>query len=337
MLHLFVIWPSYGLTASKDTFDVSLSPPDSKTHEASIPTAAQAESAAVIHENIMFVTGIGSSSCEIWKWGGISSPSMFSWSRCKDMPVSRNGHCVTFTKEQLYLIGGYTGRSGNVLDSVVAYDPKTNSCVTVGKLVHGVQNAACVSWNDSIYVFGGSGTSKMPVDYVQVYKTTDNTCTVLSMPMPSPQSCMRAAICKEQVILLGSEACFIFDLAEEMWLERTQFKTDVVHFGLALHNGRIFVFGGGKREDNPSPSKSRSPSPIRSRRPSLIRSRKLSPSRSRSPSPTSTWTCRDDIRCIPLLNFVNDIPTDWKVLGKLPKKCMIHSYCSKTLQKVTTI
>lgn len=245
------------------------------------------------------------------------------------MSVSRSGHCVTFTKEQLYMIGGYTGRSENVLDSVIAYDPKTNSCVTVGKLVHGVQSAACVSWNDSIYVFGGSGTSKMPVDYVQVYNTTDNTCTVLSMPMPSPQSCMRAAICKEQVILLGSEACFIFDLAEEMWLERTQFKTDVVHFGLALYKGRIIIFGGGKREDNPSPSRTRSPSPIRSQKPSPISSWR--------PSSTSTWNCRDDIRCILLLNFVNDIPTDWKVLGKLPKKCMIHSYCSKTLQKVTTI
>ena len=133
-----------------------------------------------------------------------------------------------------------------VLDSVEAYNTLINRSKAVGRLIHGVQGSGnCVPYRNSLYIFSGTREDNHACDHVQVYDTKQNTCTLLSPPMPGNYDLMRAVLWKTCVILLGCDSCLVFDIETGKWNERHQFRTDGDHFGLVLENERIFIIGGG--------------------------------------------------------------------------------------------
>ena len=119
-----------------------------------------------------------------------------------------------------------------------------------------------------------------------MYNTKQNTCTLLTKPMPRPSSWTHAALWETSAILIGENTCFIFDFETETLQEREQFKAGVVQFGLVLHDCKVFVIGGADKDLN----------------------------------------ARDDVRCVPLENILNDKATKWKIHGRLPKPCLVDAY-----------
>ena len=114
--------------------------------------------------------------------------------------------------------------------------------------------------------------------------------------MPLPYYLIRVILWETSAILIENNTCFIFNIETETWQERPQFKSDVVHFGLVLENGRLFVIGGGLCEKDKDGK--------------------------------GVWRCRDDVRYVPLQNIIDDKPIEWKIHGKLPKPCLVHAYAN---------
>ena len=131
-----------------------------------------------------------------------------------------------------------------MLSSVEAYNTQTNKWSAAGQLTHAVFAAACVSYNNSIYMFGGLDATSKAVAHVQVYDAAQHKCTLLHNAMPRAYSRMRAVVWETYAILLGRETCFIYNFETETWRERASFKTDVVNFGLVFDNQTLYIAGG---------------------------------------------------------------------------------------------
>ena len=104
--------------------------------------------------------------------------------------------------------------------------------------------AACVSYNNSIYVFGGWDANNIIIAHVQVYDAAQHKCTLLHNAMPQAYKAMKAVVWETYAILLGEETCFIYNFETERWQERVSFKTDVFYFGLVVDNQTLYIAGG---------------------------------------------------------------------------------------------
>src|SRR6218665_47356 len=282
-----------GRTVTNDVIKINLHRPNEVSAHNEIPTAMTPEAVAAVFCNTVYVTGLGDSYDEIWKYDMASG----FWRECASLVQGRRRHSAAFIDEVLYICGGFEDSNGTVLDSVEAYNAVIDNCSIVGKLVHGVESAGnCVPIGSSLFIFGGGNKYEIAVSHVQVYDTQQNICTLHSKPMPRGNVLMRAAFWKTFVILLGRHTCFVYNTELETWEERKQFKTGVFHFGLVLENEQAFVIGGGTETTSEHGKRK--------------------------------WKCRDDVRCVPLKNIIDNKPIAWRHHGNLSKPSFVHG-CAK--------
>ena len=137
--------------------------------------------------------------------------------RCAYITSSRRYLCAAVVDSTLYALGGSDGR---MQSSVEAYNTRTNKWSASGQLAHAVSWAACVSYNNSIYLFGGLDPSNKDVAHVQVYDAAQHKCTLLHNAMPRAHVLMRAVVWETYAILLGRETCFIYNFEAGTWQER---------------------------------------------------------------------------------------------------------------------
>ena len=280
-----------GETMSDDVITINLHRPNEISTRGQLPAAMRSDTVAAHYYNTMYLSGLGDNCDEIWKYHIISG-----WVKCASLVQGRHRHSAAFIGEVLYICGGSSNYLEHVLDSVEAYNEVTDTCNKVGKLVHCVKDSGnCAPFRNSIYIFGGKDIHDKDVSHVQVYDTKQNTCTLLTKPMPRPYFALRAVCWETSVILVGQHTCFVFDFETETWREREQFKTGVRHFGLVLEmeNERVFVIGGVDSDTDKAETK--------------------------------PWKLRDDIRYVPLRNILDDKPIEWSIHGKLPQPVLVHT------------
>src|SRR6218665_1405549 len=201
----------HGETVTRDVVKINLNQSNEITTQEDIPTELAMEVFAAVFYNTIYVTGIGDNNDDIWKY-----KKSVGWKKCASLVQGRIGHSAAFIDEVLYVCGGFVDSTKLVLDSVEAFNAVTNECAAVGKLVHAVKTAGnCVPYKSSLYIFGGADEDYNTLNHVQVYNTKDNTCSVLSRPMPRPYNLIRVVLWETSAILLGDKTCFIFNIYTE--------------------------------------------------------------------------------------------------------------------------
>ena len=78
------------------------------------------------------------------------------WTKKKlcEMPEPRLFHGTEIFEDKVLILGG-ANESGNILNSVLEFDPKRNQCKETVSLPHPVKQMATVLWRDQIVVLGG--------------------------------------------------------------------------------------------------------------------------------------------------------------------------------------
>ena len=227
---------------------ISLERPDSVSTIGSTPAWVGEGVATCVMGNTLYAVGIGHARDELWKWNAASD-----WTRCEDMTSYRRDHCAAVVDSTLYALSGWDADRTR-LRSVEAYNTQTNEWSAAGQLTHAVSDAACVSYNNSIYVFSGQGASGWAVAHVQVYDAAQHKCILLHNAMPRAYASMRAVVWETYAILLCDVTCLIYNYETKTWQERSSFKTDVQYFGLAVDKQTLYIAGGGsahvKDKDN---------------------------------------------------------------------------------------
>ena len=239
-----------GLTTYQRVCHISLERKNGVSTIDSTPAPVREGAAACVMGNTLYVVGIERACNELWKWNAASD-----WTRCADMTSRRQWHCAAVVDSTLYALGGWVVADRTALSSVEAYNTQTNKWSAAGQLTHAVQGAACVTYNNSIYVFGGEDANDEDVAHGQVYDVAQHKCTLLHNAMPQAYTGMKAVVWETYAMLLGRETCFIYNFEIETWQERASFKTDVMFFGLVIDNQTLYIAGGG---DNPFTAEVRS-------------------------------------------------------------------------------
>ena len=287
-----------GPTITSDVLRLSLQTKDQVTNMQAIPTSMVAGSAACVSGSQLYVTGVGKSIREAWKW-----ESVVGWTRCADTNDIRNGHCATFVNiTSMYVLGGFvdTDTEMKTLDSIEQYNTVTNKWTKVGQLTHAVWAAACAVYKTSIYVFGGNIQNDMDRDCVQVFDTATKVCTELTQRLPRPEALLRAVMWDKSVLLLNNRKCLIFDLEQKTFQPRHQFSAGIVHFCLVFENQRIFVIGGVNHQTDSAGN--------------------------------STWTSSDEVKSVAVMDIINNQSTpNWIHHAKLPTPCLVQAFASMTL------
>jgi len=190
------------------------------------------ESAACVRPsaNQAYITGVGENRKETWKWDPESG-----WKQCADMNQGRRRHCVAFgNSTSMYVLGGVDSDQEPwiLLDSIEEYDVEANRWTEVARLMNPTCYAACVSHNNSIYVFGGRGDlfSKSSLRRVQVFNTTSRVFSELAQSLPRPMQMLRAVQWDRSVVIFGTHDCVTFDLELKTFRARHQFATKACYF-----------------------------------------------------------------------------------------------------------
>ena len=187
----------------QDVYQISLERPDSVWKVGRMPTDLGSGAAGCVMGDTLYAVGIGHAYNELWKWNEASD-----WTRCAVMTSYIRYHCVAVVDSLRYTLGGW---NGTMLSSVEAYNTQTNKWSAAGQVTHAVSSAACVSYNNSIYVFGGYNALGYPPADVQVYDAAQQKCTLLHNAMPRAYAGMRAVVWETYAILLGRHTCFIYN------------------------------------------------------------------------------------------------------------------------------
>jgi len=285
-------------TMTSDVYRVSLQTKELVTSTQAIPCKMEKEAAACVHVsgNQLYVTGVGGSSKETWKW-----ESVFGWTRCADMIEGRRRHCATFVNNtSMYVLGGFDDEGEVTLDSIEQYNTVTNKWTKAGKLMLATHVAACAVYKTSIFVFGGSAGDDEDLDCVQLYDTATKLCTVLIECLPEPEHLLRAVMWEKSVILINDLTCLIFDIEQQTFQQRNQFAAGIVQFGLVVENQRIFIIGGGLDQTDSDGE--------------------------------LTWTCSDEVKSVTVMDIIsNQTFPNWIHHAKLPTPALIQAYAPMTL------
>jgi len=281
---------------TSDVQRVSLQRKELITSVQAIPCTMHREAAACVSGKELYVTGVGESKVETWKW-----ESVVGWTRCADMIEGRRRHCAMFVNNtSLYVLGGFVDKGKVSLDSIEQYNALTSKWTKVGQLMHAAYSVACVVYKTSVYVLGGIGQNDKDLDCVQEFDTATKLCTALAQRLPQSERLLRAVMWDKSVILINCRTCLIFDLEQQTFQQRNQFAARVRHFGLVLENQHIVIIGGGMDQKDSAGK--------------------------------ITWTCSDEVKSVSVMDIINNQTTpNWIHHAKLPSPALIQAHAAMTL------
>ncbi len=189
-----------------------------------------------------------------------------TWTTLAPAPTVLEGSAAAAGPDgKIYVFGGFNFNSNNfiseILDSVEAYDPATNTWTTVASLPTQCATAAAVlAPNGLIYVFGGvnnqdnGGLKNVSLDTVQAYDPATNTWTTKS-PMPTARQGLAAALGPDGLIYVFGGATNnggqvldtveAYNPATDTWTTKTSMPIARDNFAAAPGpDGRIYIIGG---------------------------------------------------------------------------------------------
>lgn len=164
----------------------------------------------------------------------------------------------TTMNDLLYVLGGKTV-DGHTLDSFV-YHPFTDiwSPIASPPFSDGVENAAAVSYQGYIYMFGGSTEPFSGAkDHVAYYDPATDSWTTLLPPMPTARGGLMAEVLGDSIYVMGGmdnngvslNTVEIFHPGNNTWSQGTPLLVPRDNPGSAVLNERMYIIGGRTRKE----------------------------------------------------------------------------------------
>ena len=181
---------------------------------------------------------------------GLPTFSQTSGCFMSHMSQARSGFGVVATETEILAVGGFN--RGGCLDSTESYNSITNSWKDTEKM-SGVRGRLCTTLvGDKIYAIGGSD-GKRELSSVEVLHLSKDPhrWEKLEAAMPTPRSCLGAAVLDGVVYVVGGEHYSVplktaeaFDTASRTW--RTLSPTNIARSDVAVAAcaGKVYAIGG---------------------------------------------------------------------------------------------
>jgi len=255
-----VLYVMGGMSLSANLPDVGAYHPSTKTwtQKVAIPTP-RSLGASVVFENDIYVIG-GRNENAVLSTVERYSTTENKWFPAAPMPTARWSLMTCSAGGQLYSFGGVSGIGNNrrALDIVEAYDPKSNSWQSVGKMPEPRQGAAIAEVNGLIYVISGkiasyveATTSDQITEHVDSFDPKAKAWNRVQ-DIPTGRVGARAVVANGLIFVVGGIAksgefpaqIEVFDPRSNRWSAGPRLSSGRSGHLCALVGDSIVVFGG---------------------------------------------------------------------------------------------
>jgi N-acetylneuraminic acid mutarotase len=129
--------------------------------------------------------------------------SPFTLKELCQMPHSQSFQGTEAFEDKVLILGGVADNpDGDVLDSVLEFDPEKNDCKELPPLPYPLYDMATVRWQDQVVVLGGCGTDDQPLNDVYIYDSKTAKITVLPSMLKKRSGCC-AVITGNTIVVMG--------------------------------------------------------------------------------------------------------------------------------------
>ena len=234
---------------------------------ADMPTPRTNAKAAVVNGRIYVFGGYNSKDkfLQNWKMADrveVYDPLTDTWTRKKEMPISRFYFGLGVVAGKVYLIGGTTGLEDGQeqrMDRVDIYDPATNRWAKGRKMPTRRDPGGVAVVNSRIYVIGGEGWP-LPQNWgegqflgsIEEYDPTNRQWRK-KKDMLELKNWFSSAVVGDDIYLIGGytregglqqlATVNVYHPRTETWREISALPNPLDTFGAATVNGKIYVFG----------------------------------------------------------------------------------------------
>ncbi|ADJ27298.1 Kelch repeat-containing protein [Nitrosococcus watsonii] len=191
---------------------------------------------------------------KIYAPGGLGGQRQFevydattdSWEQLAPLPAPRHHLMATAHQGKIYVFGG-GDPDWSPMATAWVYDPPNNRWRTLTPLPEPRYAGGAVSMGDFIYVVGGKG----PSGRLLRYDPQRDVWTFLKA-MKQRREHIRSVVFKDKIAAIGGRyqgvgelrSVEIYDPATDTWQEGPPLNTARGGHGAAVHQGKIYVFGG---------------------------------------------------------------------------------------------
>ncbi|XP_078386174.1 kelch-like protein 25 [Cetorhinus maximus] len=224
--------------------------------KATLPSPRKEFSACALGRRVYVSGGRGPEngvSRDVWVYDAAAG----DWSKVAPMLIARFGHGSAELRSGVFVLGGHTASppaSPSVcLKQVERYDPSANAWTMVAPLPDGVSNAAVVSAQLRLYVFGGASASGLPqaerLARVQRYEPLEDRWAVPAV-CPQPWRYTAAAALGSQIFIMGGDTEFTaasayrFDCDTNQWTRVGDMTAKRMSCHAVASGNKLYVVGG---------------------------------------------------------------------------------------------
>jgi len=169
-----------------------------------------------------------------------------TWSTKSSMPGTRYAFASCVAAGKLYAFGGY---DGNHIDTVVAYDPGTNSWSSKSPMPVQRTDAEAVESGGKIYVMGGQVGGATLTTRVDVYDPATDSWGTPVAPMPTLRTAFGVASIDGIIYTVGGtnggdlSTVEAYDPISDTWETKASMPTAHSHVGVGVINGVLYAAG----------------------------------------------------------------------------------------------
>ncbi|XP_072421327.1 kelch-like protein 25 [Chiloscyllium punctatum] len=222
--------------------------------KARLPSPRKEFSACALGRRVYLSGGRGPEngvSRDVWVYDAAAG----DWSKVAPMLVARFGHGSAELRGGVFVLGGHGSAwapGSAPLTQVERYEPSANTWNSVAPLPDGVSNAAVVSAQFRLYVFGG-GASSLPAaerrSRVQRYEPLEDRWAVPAV-CPQPWRYTAAAALGSQIFIMGGDTEFTaasayrFDCDTNQWTRVGDMTAKRMSCHAVASGNKLYVVGG---------------------------------------------------------------------------------------------
>jgi hypothetical protein len=198
---LFVVG---GLTNTIETLDLNELPLKWMEFSDKLPYASFYHQTVVYQQRVIHIGGYNGHEDE--QSNVISELQLTSPCTLKElcqMPQPRDCHGAEAFEDKVLILGGKDD-NGDVLDSVLEFDPEKNECKELPSLPHPMKEMATVRWRDQVVVLGGRDEDAQVLNDVFMYDCKTGKITALPSMLEKRYDCC-AVITGNTIVVMGGE------------------------------------------------------------------------------------------------------------------------------------
>ena len=182
------------------------------------------------------------------------------WEERTPLPLPRAGYMAGVIDNKYVIAGGsyWSEKQKHWTDQVDAFDPASNNWTRASFLPEPRSDAAVVSFENNLYIFGGGANGSIRKDALVFEK--GNWSPLPKAELPEPRLYSVATVCCEKVYLLGglSKPGNYTSISKAFWVWNPRAPNEgwkaiepmpgpgLITFAMAGINGKIYVLGGAK-------------------------------------------------------------------------------------------